>query len=185
MPALGPLDAIANCVIISLCKPRGPLPQRHYTHLPGPGGCRGHDKPSNAATCPPWVGCLRCPRLPPPPLASSYFSSCELWAQTVCTVISGDAWLWQDGRSTWRAWQQVLSHSDENQYQKLCSAQCHVAAWTGGECGGENLETELRFPWWEGWGEGTVIEFGLDTYTLLYWKWITNKHLLYSTGNSA
>ena len=28
-------------------------------------------------------------------------------------------------------------------------------------------------------------EFGLDMYTLLYLKWITNKDLLYNTGNSA
>ena len=28
-------------------------------------------------------------------------------------------------------------------------------------------------------------EFGMDIYTLLYLKWITNKVLLYSTGNSA
>ena len=27
--------------------------------------------------------------------------------------------------------------------------------------------------------------FGMDTCTLLYSKWITNKDLLYSTGNSA
>ena len=33
--------------------------------------------------------------------------------------------------------------------------------------------------------EGIVREFGMDTYTLLYLKWITNKDLLYSTGNSA
>ena len=30
-----------------------------------------------------------------------------------------------------------------------------------------------------------VREFGIDMYTLLYLKWITNKALLYSTGNSA
>ena len=28
-------------------------------------------------------------------------------------------------------------------------------------------------------------EFGMDMYTTLYLKWITNKVLLYSTGNSA
>ena len=28
-----------------------------------------------------------------------------------------------------------------------------------------------------------VMEFGMDMYTLLYLKWITNKSLLYSTGN--
>ena len=34
-------------------------------------------------------------------------------------------------------------------------------------------------------GEGIVREFGTDMYTLLYLKRITNKDLLYSTGNSA
>ena len=34
-------------------------------------------------------------------------------------------------------------------------------------------------------GEGIVREFGMDVYTLLYLKWITNKDRLYSTGNSA
>ena len=29
----------------------------------------------------------------------------------------------------------------------------------------------------EGWGEGIVKEFGMDIYTLLYLKWITNKHV--------
>ena len=33
--------------------------------------------------------------------------------------------------------------------------------------------------------EGIVGEFRIDMYTLLYLKWITNKDLLYSTGNSA
>ena len=37
----------------------------------------------------------------------------------------------------------------------------------------------------EGYGEEIVREFGMDIYTLLYLKWITNKDLLYSTGNSA
>ena len=32
---------------------------------------------------------------------------------------------------------------------------------------------------------GIVREFGIDMYTLLYLKWITNKDLLYSTENSA
>jgi len=39
--------------------------------------------------------------------------------------------------------------------------------------------------WVGGWREGVVREFGMDMYTLLYLKWITNKHLLYSTENSA
>ena len=34
-------------------------------------------------------------------------------------------------------------------------------------------------------GEGIVGEFGIDTCTLLYLKWINNKDLLDSTGNSA
>jgi len=33
--------------------------------------------------------------------------------------------------------------------------------------------------------DGVVREFGIDRNTLLYLKWITNKDLLYSTGNSA
>ena len=31
-------------------------------------------------------------------------------------------------------------------------------------------------------GEGVVREFGMDMYTLLYLKWITNRELLYSTA---
>ena len=34
-------------------------------------------------------------------------------------------------------------------------------------------------------GEGTVKDFGKVMYTLLYFKWITNKTLLYTTWNSA
>ena len=37
----------------------------------------------------------------------------------------------------------------------------------------------------EGRGGGIVREFGMDVYTLLYLKWITNKDLLSCTGNSA
>ena len=29
----------------------------------------------------------------------------------------------------------------------------------------------------EGWREGIVREFGTDRYTLLYFKWITNKDI--------
>ena len=32
---------------------------------------------------------------------------------------------------------------------------------------------------------GRDREFGMDMYTLLYLKWITNKDLSYSTGNSV
>ena len=37
----------------------------------------------------------------------------------------------------------------------------------------------------EGGGQGIVKEFGIDINTLPYAKWITNKDLLYSTGNST
>ena len=37
----------------------------------------------------------------------------------------------------------------------------------------------------DGWREGIVRELGVDMHTLLYLKWITNKDLLYSTGNSV
>ena len=33
--------------------------------------------------------------------------------------------------------------------------------------------------------EGKVKKFGMDVNTLLYLQWITNKGILYSTGNSA
>ena len=32
---------------------------------------------------------------------------------------------------------------------------------------------------------GIVREFGMDIHILLYLKWITNKDLLYNTGNST
>ena len=34
-------------------------------------------------------------------------------------------------------------------------------------------------------GEEIFRDFGIDMYTLLYLKWITNKDLVYSAGNSA
>ena len=37
----------------------------------------------------------------------------------------------------------------------------------------------------EKWQKGIVREFGMEMFTLLYLKWITNKDLLYSTENSA
>ena len=41
-------------------------------------------------------------------------------------------------------------------------------------------QTYAYWWWWRGWWLGEVIamEFGVDIYTLLYLKWITNKHLL-------
>ena len=37
----------------------------------------------------------------------------------------------------------------------------------------------------KGCGEGTVREFMMDIYTLLYLKWITSKDLQYSTWNTV
>ena len=37
---------------------------------------------------------------------------------------------------------------------------------------------------WEAQGEGIIREYGMDMYTLLYLKWITNKDPLYSIWNS-
>ena len=37
----------------------------------------------------------------------------------------------------------------------------------------------------KGCEEGIVRECGMDIYTLLYLKWISDKNILYSTGNSA
>ena len=46
------------------------------------------------------------------------------------------------------------------------------------------IENKLMVTREEGWGEGIVREFGIDMYTLVYLRWITNEDLLYSTGNS-
>ena len=48
-----------------------------------------------------------------------------------------------------------------------------------------DLENELMVARGEGWGEGIVREFGIDLYTLLHFKWISNKLLPYSTGNCS
>ena len=48
-----------------------------------------------------------------------------------------------------------------------------------------HLENEFIVTREEGWGDGIVREFGIDMYTLLHLKWISNKVLLYSTGDSA
>ena len=47
-----------------------------------------------------------------------------------------------------------------------------------------DLENELMVTGGKG-GRGIDWEFGIDMYTLLYLKQITNKDLLYSIGNSA
>ena len=48
-----------------------------------------------------------------------------------------------------------------------------------------DLENELMVTGGEGWREGIVMDSGIDMYTLLCFKRITNKDLLYSTRNSA
>ena len=48
-----------------------------------------------------------------------------------------------------------------------------------------DLENNLMVARGEGWREGIVREFGMDMYTVLCSKWITNRDLLYSMGNSA
>ena len=45
-------------------------------------------------------------------------------------------------------------------------------------------KTNLWLPGYEEWG-GKNWEIGIDIYTLLYIKQITNKNLLYNTGNST
>ena len=48
-----------------------------------------------------------------------------------------------------------------------------------------NRLTDLEIEFMVMGGGGIDSEFGTDMYTLLYLKWITNKDLLYNTGNSA
>jgi len=48
-----------------------------------------------------------------------------------------------------------------------------------------DLENELMVAAGEGWVEGIVRDLGMDMHTLLYLKRITNKDLLYTTGNFA
>ena len=48
-----------------------------------------------------------------------------------------------------------------------------------------DLENELMIARGQEWGEEVARELGIPMFTLLYLKVITNKDLLYSTGNSA
>ena len=45
--------------------------------------------------------------------------------------------------------------------------------------------TNLWLPGGKAWGKGIVRQFSTNMKTLLHLKWITNKVLVYSTGNSA
>ena len=53
------------------------------------------------------------------------------------------------------------------------------------ETDSQALEQAYGCQWERVEGEGIVRVFGMDMYTLLYLKWITDRDLLYSTGNSA
>ena len=48
-----------------------------------------------------------------------------------------------------------------------------------------DLENELRVASGERPGGVIIREIGIDVYTLLYLKWMTNKDLMYSTGSSV
>ena len=48
-----------------------------------------------------------------------------------------------------------------------------------------DLEDKFMVTRGEGWRGGIAWELGIDMYTLLYSKQITNKDLLHSTGNAA
>ena len=76
--------------------------------------------------------------------------------------------------------------------EKYCMKSLKCGIWTG------MMQAELvkqkdthRLREWiygfqgEGWREGIVREFGVDTYTVLYLKWITSRVLHYSTWNPA
>ena len=56
-------------------------------------------------------------------------------------------------------------------------------AWGSEQAKGRNPCT--KDPMRKGWGGGIYWEFGIDMYTLLYLKWMTNNDLPYSIGNSA
>ena len=49
----------------------------------------------------------------------------------------------------------------------------------------ETQKTNLRLPKGKGMGGGVNQEYGIDIYTLLDIKQITNKDILYSTRNSS
>ena len=49
-------------------------------------------------------------------------------------------------------------------------------------CEDRNRLIDLENEFMVAGGEGTVKDFGMDRYTLLYLKWITNKDLLYVQG---
>ena len=65
-------------------------------------------------------------------------------------------------------WNVKKNDTNELIYKTETDSQTQRTCWGGGEG-----------------GEGIVREFVTDMYTLLYLKWITNKDLLHSTGNSA
>ena len=81
--------------------------------------------------------------------------------------LTGWTWLWASSGSWWWTGKSAVLQS------------------MGSQRVGHDWATELNWTKGGGWGKGRVREFGMDTYTLLCLKCITNKDLLYSTGNSA
>ena len=89
----------------------------------------------------------------------------------------------------------IFLHVDvqlQNYWLKRLSFLCCIAfapsskiSWLQNRNRFPDLENELMVTRGESCGEGIVREFGIDMYTMLYIKWITNKDLLYSTGKSA
>ena len=84
----------------------------------------------------------------------------------------------------------VVSETEKDKYYMLsliCGIQKKWYKWTYLQDRNRltDLENELMVTRGQEWGEGIFRELGINMYTLLYLKWMTNKDLLYSTGNSA
>ena len=63
---------------------------------------------------------------------------------------------------------------------------CRVSSWPRDRTQVSRIVSKMLYCLsHQGWGELIIREFGMDIQTLLYLKWITNKDLPYSTGNSA
>ena len=91
---------------------------------------------------------------------------------------SGDLCLTEErGNLKWRLHLNI--HPKENFQLNLkeayLSTNTNTDSWTH----------SLRGQTYSCWGVGSVRGFGMDMYTPLLLKWITNQDLLHSTGNSA
>ena len=108
-----------------------------------------------------------------------YLATKKNWNNAICSNMKGPT----DCHTKW-------SQSDREGEILYKSLKCGI--WT------EMMKAELvkqkdthRLREWiygfqgEGWREGIVREFGVDTNTLLYLKWISSRVVQYSTWNSA